>query len=416
MFLSLRKLTWVLVVALSGAPAAHAGSWIAGKNGCKLWNENPESNETAQWSGSCKAGYASGYGTAQWVQDGKPGSRYTGEMAKGKFHGAGVFEGRDGTRYEGDWEDGALARSVTAADRAKESAAKKEAAEAQEKTAALKKKNAKCKKPEFWVCTSADETMSVCCAEDQGCKNFGNSQVSCFGGDGISDHFPPSEQTKYKPTDAVYEENTEAIRRKAELDKQEADSLAKADATRIKQEKALALAVEEQNKKEAAQREEQAKQEQARQEAAEKQRIQDALAALQNLPGATQGNTAPAPSPTQAPSAALTQPTPAQQALDKDADEKTPCNWRCSLAMAKNAVMKPIKDAAAAVNSAKEAVQAALNSPVCSEQSDNYQECSVNVVAARGLFFGLGGPIGSLRGAPGSMEIINRQKEVGERE
>ena len=268
MFLSLRKLTWVLLVALTGATAAHAGSWIG--NGCKLWNENPESNETAQWSGNCAGGYASGYGTAQWVQDGKPGSRYTGEMAKGKFQGAGVFEGRDGTRYEGDWEDGALVRSVTAAERAKEEAAKKAAAEAQEKIAALKKKNDKCRKPKFFVCTSADETMSVCCGQDQGCKNIGNSLVSCFGGDGISDHFSPSEQTGKNQPEVVYEENKDAIRRKEELDKQEADSLARADAARIKQEKALALAVEEQRKKEAAQREEQTRQEAEK----EKQRIQ----------------------------------------------------------------------------------------------------------------------------------------------
>ena len=296
----------------------------------------------------------------------------------------------------------------SSAERAQEAAAKKAAAEAQEKIAALKKKNDKCRKPKFFVCTSADETMSVCCGQDQGCKNIGNSLVSCFGGDGISDHFSPSEQTGKNQPEAVYEENKDAIRRKEELDKQEEDSLARADAARLKQEKALALAVEEQrkkeeqNRKEAAQREEQAKQEQARQEAAEKQRIQDDLAALQNLPSVPPGSS------TQAPSAVSTQPSPVQQVMGNETEDS--CGIRCLRDKARNAVK------AAGKGALTSAMNFLSSEPPHAARRDcppgpDFQDCAVNLVATRSWFFGMTG--GLLHGVSDSTVIIDDQVKEG---
>ena len=156
--------------------------------------------------------------------------------------------------------------------------------------------------------------------------------------------------------------------------------------------------------------EEQVRQKQALQDAEEKQRLEDYWAKLQN-PSYLQS--APQGSPAQG-NTGPTQPSPAQQALDKEVDEKAPCGLRCRLNLAINTVAQPI---VGAVKSAGDYLQSALGSPlgssVCSPQSANYQDCSVNVVAARSWFSGLGGLIGSLKGAPGSLDIIQKQGDVG---
>ena len=103
------KSTLVLIVAalLFVSIAAHAGEWIAdSKTNCKIWNDNPQPNETISWSGECVDGYAAGTGVNIWYKDGKESERYEGEMKKGKHDGKGTATLANGLKYEGDWVDG----------------------------------------------------------------------------------------------------------------------------------------------------------------------------------------------------------------------------------------------------------------------------------------------------------------------
>jgi len=73
-------------------------------SGCNVWNKFPEPNETVAWSGECRGGFASGSGVLQWVENGKPGERYVGEMDHGKLNGIGT-QTRNGGTYEGEFRD-----------------------------------------------------------------------------------------------------------------------------------------------------------------------------------------------------------------------------------------------------------------------------------------------------------------------
>jgi len=110
-----------------GAGSGHAGAWIATKDGCQVWDPNPQLDETVTWSGACPNGRAEGSGTVKWVkggteveadegawragrQSGKgvqtwPGGRYEGELAAGEPNGHGVLTLQK-LRYEGEFRDG----------------------------------------------------------------------------------------------------------------------------------------------------------------------------------------------------------------------------------------------------------------------------------------------------------------------
>jgi len=78
--------------------------WITTKNKpCKVWNPNPEPNESVTWSGECKDGFASGKGILFWTENGKPDVEYDGDYANGKRNGHGVMIFPDGKRLEGFW-------------------------------------------------------------------------------------------------------------------------------------------------------------------------------------------------------------------------------------------------------------------------------------------------------------------------
>lgn len=142
---------------------------------------------------------------------------------------------------------------------------------------------------------------------------------------------------------------------------------------------------QEQARKEDARREEtrleRERQEQARQEAEERQRIEDDWIKMQNpgyLQSASQGGSA---------QTRLTQPSPAQQALDNEMDEKAPCGWRCWRDMAWNKVTQPIKDAVGAVKSVGEFLS---GNAKCSDpgahptlgQKLEHNDCTANSIAA----------------------------------
>jgi|SRR5882724_6828472 len=78
--------------------------WITTSNKpCKVWNPQPQANESVTWSGQCKDGFASGKGILFWTEDGKPDVEYDGEYANGKRNGHGAMIFPDGNRIEGEW-------------------------------------------------------------------------------------------------------------------------------------------------------------------------------------------------------------------------------------------------------------------------------------------------------------------------
>ena len=107
-------LTMVVLAAaaLSSSPSAaiaaevSAPGWVADpSSGCRVWNPNPQENETVLWSGGCRDGLAEGRGMLQWFHDGRPTMRYEGEFRAGKENGHGILTKQDG-RYEGEFRDG----------------------------------------------------------------------------------------------------------------------------------------------------------------------------------------------------------------------------------------------------------------------------------------------------------------------
>ena len=109
MFTNLKKVCAAIVVSLfllqGGALAA--GDWFVTKEGPKIWNANPQPNETASWSGAADAqGYAAGKGVLKWFVDGKIEQTYEGMMLRGKFNGKGILTYANGVRYDGDFVDG----------------------------------------------------------------------------------------------------------------------------------------------------------------------------------------------------------------------------------------------------------------------------------------------------------------------
>jgi hypothetical protein len=95
--------------AMAQTDNSTASDWITATNQpCKIWNPEPQSNESATWSGSCKDGLASGKGILHWTEDGKPGGEFDGEYANGKRNGFAVLTTPDGRRLEGEWADDEL--------------------------------------------------------------------------------------------------------------------------------------------------------------------------------------------------------------------------------------------------------------------------------------------------------------------
>ena len=78
---------------------------LATAEGCQVWPLNSHPDATANWSGSCAGGLASGSGVfvLRWADKEE---RYTGEMRDGKANGRGAFGAATGERYEGEWRDG----------------------------------------------------------------------------------------------------------------------------------------------------------------------------------------------------------------------------------------------------------------------------------------------------------------------
>src|SRR5580692_5367098 len=101
----------ILFVSLGAAAQdiSAAPGWITATNTpCKIWNPEPQPNESVTWSGGCKDGLADGKGILRWTENGKPDVEFDGEYENGKRNGPGVMITPDGHHIEGDWVDDEL--------------------------------------------------------------------------------------------------------------------------------------------------------------------------------------------------------------------------------------------------------------------------------------------------------------------
>jgi hypothetical protein len=101
-----------VIFVMSGAvaqPQRPRPDWITATNQrCKLWNPEPQADESVTWSGDCKDGFANGNGVLKWTENGKPDVEFDGEYRNGKRNGRGVLITPDGDRVEGVWVDDKL--------------------------------------------------------------------------------------------------------------------------------------------------------------------------------------------------------------------------------------------------------------------------------------------------------------------
>jgi hypothetical protein len=75
-------------------------------NGIWIWDPMTSEQESCEWTGPSRFGYASGFGTLVWYGQGRPVATYIGNMRHGKCHGKGVYNFACGDKYDGEWQDG----------------------------------------------------------------------------------------------------------------------------------------------------------------------------------------------------------------------------------------------------------------------------------------------------------------------
>ena len=88
--------------------------WITTANQpCKVWNPQPQPDQSVTWSGACVNGFASGKGILRWMENGVFDIQFDGEYKDGKRNGPGVVTTSDGFSVEGVWMDDNLILSRT---------------------------------------------------------------------------------------------------------------------------------------------------------------------------------------------------------------------------------------------------------------------------------------------------------------
>jgi len=99
--------------ALSQAASAPTSSQAQGlamardsTSGCQVWKPELVPNESVNWSGACKDGFAEGPGIAEWSRDGQFTLRYEGSFRAGLLQGTGTMVSAGGDRYSGGYRDG----------------------------------------------------------------------------------------------------------------------------------------------------------------------------------------------------------------------------------------------------------------------------------------------------------------------
>ncbi len=100
------------VIAVTGAMAQDAGvpapglavpgksGWHrADRTGCLVWNDVPQPDEVAIWTGECVDGRAEGPGQLRWIHAGKEDC-FRGTMRAGRAHGFGIYVWARSERFE----------------------------------------------------------------------------------------------------------------------------------------------------------------------------------------------------------------------------------------------------------------------------------------------------------------------------
>ena len=89
----------------AGQPAG-TSCWmeISGRQGCYVWNPNPQPGETVTWTGECSGGLIQGTGSVTWVTAGDEQVN-TGRFQDGKANGHQVFRYANGNVFEGPMID-----------------------------------------------------------------------------------------------------------------------------------------------------------------------------------------------------------------------------------------------------------------------------------------------------------------------
>lgn len=105
---------WLMALALgmvlplaAGAQQSRPADWIQdAETGCRIWNPQPQDNESARWSGQCVDGHAEGAGELRWFVDSQLQATDTISMRRGKQHGKVVSRRADGDVLEFTYENG----------------------------------------------------------------------------------------------------------------------------------------------------------------------------------------------------------------------------------------------------------------------------------------------------------------------
>lgn len=82
--------------------------WVKDKKGCKIWwgySAKDKEFKEVEWSGKCEVGYASGYGTIEYIDKKLNKGVITGNLKKGKIHGYAKYIWSNGETYSGMWKD-----------------------------------------------------------------------------------------------------------------------------------------------------------------------------------------------------------------------------------------------------------------------------------------------------------------------
>lgn len=103
------SLAMILLLGISTPSAFATDTWLVSTDsGCKIYNPEPQPDESVTWSGDCVDGYAHGYGKLQWYVHSELQGSYMGDYYQGKTHGKGSIVWANGIKYNGDWKDDLL--------------------------------------------------------------------------------------------------------------------------------------------------------------------------------------------------------------------------------------------------------------------------------------------------------------------
>ena len=95
MYSVFRVWTCLVVFSFVACSTTHVWAepeWITSKEGAKLWNPNPQANESCSWTGEKDTrGYATGRGLVVWFVEGRVVEASQGNYSSGRSVGTGII-------------------------------------------------------------------------------------------------------------------------------------------------------------------------------------------------------------------------------------------------------------------------------------------------------------------------------------